>query len=76
MSSPSRPGRSRKERRFRHEEIYRSDVGSTTEGEPAETAPPIMVSMSLRVAIPRRVGLHQSRFPFANRDHCERDRAV
>jgi hypothetical protein len=52
---------------FRHEEIYRSDVGSTTErlkGNRPKPAPPTIVSMSLRLAIPWRVGLHQSPPPF------------
>jgi len=43
---------------FRHEEIYRSD-GQFLISRP-KPAPPTIVSMSLRLAIPRRVGLHQS----------------
>ncbi|MBY0504509.1 MAG: IS3 family transposase [Bryobacteraceae bacterium] len=35
-----------------------------TTGEAAETGSPTIVSMSLRVAIPRRVGLHKSPLPF------------
>jgi hypothetical protein len=44
---------------FRREEIYRCDVGSRTEGEPATgyRLPPTIVSMSLRLVIPRRVAL-------------------
>jgi hypothetical protein len=45
---------------FWHEEIFRSDVGSKTEGEPAETSSQPIVSMSLQLAIPQRVGLHQN----------------
>ena len=40
---------------FRHREIYRSDGGF--DGKPT---PRTIVSMSLRLAIPWRVGLHQS----------------
>ena len=41
---------------FRHAEIYRSDG----EREPTEAGSPTIVSMSLQLAIPWRVGLHQS----------------
>ena len=43
---------------FRHEEIFRSD-GALTGSRPKPT-PWTIVSMSLRLAIPWRVGLHQS----------------
>jgi hypothetical protein len=39
---------------FRHE-IYRSDAGSRAEGKSAATGSPTIVSISLRLAIPRRV---------------------
>ena len=42
---------------FRHPEIYRSDGKGWATGKPA---PRTIVSISLRPAIPRRVGLHQS----------------
>ena len=45
---------------FRHEEIYRSDVGIKAKGNRPKPAPPTIVSMSLRLAIPRRVALQQS----------------
>ena len=45
---------------FRHGEIYRSDVGSKANGNRPKPAPPTIVSMSLRLAIPWRVALQQS----------------
>lgn len=49
---------------FRHEEIFRSDVGSKTEGEPARNRlPPTIVSIGFRLAIPRRVALEHCPLP-------------
>src|ERR1019366_10170604 len=46
---------------LRHEQIYQSDISSTTRGEDVSgSAPDPIVLMSLRPAIPWRVGLHQS----------------
>jgi len=51
---------------FRHEEIFRSDVGvldPSSAGRPPAAAPPLIVSMSFRLAIPWTVALQQSRPP-------------
>ena len=45
---------------FRHEEIYRSDVGLQLKGSRRKPTPRPIVSMSLRLAIPWRVALQQS----------------
>ena len=45
---------------FRHEEIYRSDGGFRLKGSRPKPAPRLIVSMSLRLAIPWRVALQQS----------------
>ena len=57
---------------FRHEEIYRSDVGMQLKGSGPQTAPRTIVSMSLRLAIPWRVALQQSPPPLHQpTDHSE-----
>lgn len=51
---------------FRHEEIFRSDVGvldPSSAGRPPAAAPHLIVSMSFRLAIPWTVALQQSRPP-------------
>ena len=48
---------------LRHREIYRSDGGWAAAGSGAGAAPCLIVSMSLRLAIPWPVALQQSRPP-------------
>jgi len=56
----------------RHEQIYRSDVGSAPDGGEAifRSAPNPIIAMSLQLDIPWRVGLHQSPPPLHQPAPC------
>jgi hypothetical protein len=54
---------------LRHQQIYQSDLSFRPRSEAASGfAPSFIVSMSLRPAIPRQVGLHQSPPPLHRLD--------